>query len=77
MKSILNRISLPILFVSFLIGLVFVFISTEPKEIVVVYPTPDNVGSIEYLDKAGTCFEFEDKLVECPKDGGKIIPIQE
>jgi len=77
MKSILRSINLPILLVSFLIGLVFVYLSTEPREVVLVHPTPDNVGVIEYQDRAGTCFAFESKLVECPKGGGKLIPIQE
>jgi len=77
MKSLLKSISLPILFVSFLIGLVFVYLSTEPREVVLVHPTPDNVGEVEYQDKAGTCFAFESTLVECPADGGRLIPIQE
>jgi hypothetical protein len=77
MGSILKKISLPIILASFLIGLIFVFLSSESRENVLVHPTPDNIGEIEYSDKAGTCFTFEEKLVECPKDGGKMIPIQE
>lgn len=77
MISIFKSISLPIMFASFLVGLLFVFLSTEPYEVVLVHPTPDNVGLVEYSDKAGTCFAFKDKLVECPTSGGKTIPIQE
>lgn len=77
MISIFKSINLPVMFISFLIGLVFIFLSTEPHEVVMVHPTPENAGIVEYADKAGTCFAFEDKLAECPEDGGKTIPIQE
>lgn len=77
MKNVFRNINLPIMLISFLIGLVFVYLSTEPNEKVIVHPTPDNVGKIEYSDKVGTCFEFKSILTECPKDGGEFIPIQE
>ena len=77
MKSILQNLSLPVIFISFLIGLIFIHLSTVSQEVILVHPTPENVGQIEYSDRVGTCFMFEDTLVECPKNGGKLIPIQE
>ena len=77
MRNVFGSINLPIMLISFLIGLVFIYLSTEPREKVMVHPTPDNVGKIEYADKVGTCFEFTSTLAECPKDGGQFIPIQE
>jgi hypothetical protein len=43
-----------------------------------VYPTPDNVNTLEYIDKANNCFRFEAKEVNCPSDKSSIkdIPIQ-
>jgi len=77
MKNIFNGINFPVLLVSFLIGLVFVHISRPNKERILVHPTPDNSGQIEYADKVGTCFSFSSIPAECPKEGGKQIPIQE
>jgi hypothetical protein len=43
-----------------------------------VYPTPENVDTVQYKDAAGNCFEFDQKKVGCPKESGKIsqIPVQ-
>ena len=75
--SILRFINIPWFFISFIVGIVFVNLSSPLVENVYVYPTPDNAGKIEYVDKVGNCFEYISNKVVCPKSGVKPIPIQE
>lgn len=62
---------------SFLIGLVFIYVSSSPDEEIYVYPTPENVDTIQYKDKADNCFVYQSKKQSCPKTNIKYIPIQE
>lgn len=73
----MKYIKLPVFLSAFVIGLIFVYLSAAPTETVLVYPTPENAGKIEYQDKAGNCFVYKAKEVTCPKTGMKVIPIQE
>ena len=74
----LKFINIPIFILSFIVGIIFNYITEPEKTPVNVYPTPDNIEQIEYTDKAGNCFKFGHKKVKCPDDKKKIkvIPIQ-
>lgn len=76
--GLLNFINIPIVIASFLFGMFFIHLSSKDKERISVYPTPDNCGKIEYVDKSGSCFEFEAIEVNCPTSPDKIkeIPVQ-
>jgi len=52
----MQSINWTVFIVSFLIGLVFIYLSSSPDEEVYVYPTPENAGTMEYKDKADNCF---------------------
>jgi len=41
---------------------------TENKKIF-VYPTPQNISTIQYKDVADNCFSFVSKEIPCPNDG--------
>lgn len=43
-----------------------------------VYPTPENVGVLQYKDKTDTCFSFKQTEISCPTDESEIstVPIQ-
>lgn len=71
-------ISFKIFFLSLAVGLLFVYLSSPDPTIIYVYPTPDNVGQVEYKDKADNCFQFEAIETNCPSDKSKIktIPVQ-
>jgi hypothetical protein len=45
---------------------------------IMVYPSPDNVGIIQYKDKAGNCFQFRESKVQCPAKESDIskTPLQ-
>ena len=78
MMKINELFSLPVFIVSFLIGIVFVYLSDKPSKIINVYPTPDNLNKFQYIDKASNCYEYYAEEVNCPSDINKItlIPVQ-
>ena len=72
-------VSLPVFLVALIIGFVFMYITPANSTKVVVYPTPDNLDSIQYKDKSSNCFKANAEEVSCPTDSSKIfdIPLQE
>ena len=73
-----GKISFKIFFVSFLIGLFFLYVVGQENKIVYVYPTLTNSSNVLFKDKSGQYFRFKSKEVECPSDKTTIkqIPIQ-
>ena len=65
-------IHLPTFIVSLALGLFLVYISQENVRAIFVYPTPDNVGSIQYVDNANNCYEFEKIRVKCPSNNNVV-----
>ena len=74
----LKYINLPVLIISFAIGIFAVYITVPDKKKIMVYPSPDNVQYIQYKDKAGNYFQFRESKQKCPKDAKDIskIPTQ-
>jgi hypothetical protein len=73
-----NYISLPIFIISFAIGIFLTYIMSPENKIVYVYPSPENIDKVLFMDKAKNCFYFEQQEIECPKDNGLLsnIPMQ-
>tara|TARA_B100000963_G_C22508842_1_gene617319 strand:- start:46 stop:276 length:231 start_codon:yes stop_codon:yes gene_type:complete len=59
-------------FVAFGLGLLFVYLFTPQLKVVYKYPTPENVGSVTYIDQANTCFKYKKEMVDCKKNKDKI-----
>ena len=72
---LLNYISLPIFLISFVIGLLFIYLMGPEMKTIYIYPSPENVDKILFKDKAENCFYFEEQDVECPKDENLISKI--
>jgi hypothetical protein len=72
-----NKISWPIFFISFAIGLFLVYVFGEDIKKVYVYPTPDNVDNILFKDKTGNCVKYSMEETSCPIFGVNPIPIAE
>jgi hypothetical protein len=68
----------PVFIISFLIGIIFVFLASPDNKTVHVYPTPDNVDKIQYIDHAENCYAFKSQKISCPqeKHAIKTIPLQ-
>ena len=73
-----NYISIPIFLVSFIIGLLFIYILGPEMKTIYIYPSPENVDKVLFKDKAENCFYFEEESIECPNDENLIskIPMQ-
>ena len=72
-------ISVPVFIISLAIGLFLSYIVMPRPEVILVYPTPDNINTIQYKDQSGTCFGFTAKKIRCPKDNASVreYPVQE
>tara|TARA_B100001057_G_scaffold125561_2_gene124250 strand:- start:2627 stop:2857 length:231 start_codon:yes stop_codon:yes gene_type:complete len=57
-----------VVLLAFAIGLVFIWVSQTEKIPVVVHPTPDNAGRVEYVDRAGVCHTFVPHRTKCRKN---------
>jgi hypothetical protein len=69
---------MPLFIISLIIGFFAVYITLPDQRIVYVYPTPENVAVLQYRDKTGTCFSFQQTEIACPKNENEItiIPAQ-
>jgi len=75
MLNLVKFINVPVFLISLAIGIFVVYTTLGDSRKIYVYPTPENVDLIQYRDKTGICFGFEQKEVVCPKDESKIAKI--
>lgn len=68
----LSKLSPFYFFISFAIGLFFVYILTPPPSVIVKFPSPYNAGKITYRDTSDTCYVYKADRVECPIDKSKV-----
>lgn len=74
----MKHINIPVLIVSFLVGLVAMYLFMPDDRKIIVYPTHENAHILQYRDKANNCFSIKEESVTCPKDSSQIsqIPVQ-
>lgn len=61
----MRLLNIPVLVLSFVVGLILVFIQPIEHRTIFVYPTPSNVDKIQYKDEVDNCYSFSAKLVDC------------
>ena len=59
-------IHFPTFLIALSIGLFFSYITMPQKQIIYVYPTPDNAQALLYKDNADNCFKYTYNEVTCP-----------
>jgi hypothetical protein len=62
----------PVFFISLAVGLFFVYMVQPKFKEVLVFPTPENIDKIQYMDHSETCYEFQEKEVACPAEQKNI-----
>ena len=71
----MSLLHITLFIVSFMVGLLFVYLSPIEYKTVVVYPSLSNLEKVQYKDESNNCFQFTAKLVNCDKNI-KHIPVQ-
>lgn len=51
--------------ISLAIGLLFIYVIKTPMKDIYVFPTPENVDKIQYVDHVDNCFEFNPVETAC------------
>lgn len=76
--GIFNHINIPVFLISLAVGIIFVAVFSPDRRTIYIYPTPENVDTIQYKDAANNCFEFVQTKKTCPTSSSKIseVPIQ-
>ena len=76
--GVTNYINIPVFLISLAFGLIFVAVFNPSRRTIFVYPTPENVDTVQYKDAAGNCFKFEQTKQKCPTEYGKIstVPVK-
>lgn len=59
-------------FISFAIGILYVYLTDDYKKVIVIYPNPDNIEKYTYLDKANNCFQYELDETNCVEDSVQV-----
>lgn len=59
-------------FISFVLGMFFVYILAPSPQVIMKFPTPYNAGKVMYKDKNDTCYVFKAEIKECPMDKSLI-----
>ena len=76
--SIFKYIRLDVFILSLAFGFFAIYITMPDTRKIYVYPTPENVGVLQYKDRTDTCFSFKQTEVTCPTNESEIskVPVQ-
>jgi len=71
-------ISLPVFFMTFIVGIISIYIIGPEIKTIYVYPSPTNSKDIQYKDNAEQCFRVTPKVSHCPINpfAIKTVPMQ-
>ena len=74
-----DYISFPIFFISFAVGLLFIYLIGPEIKTIYIYPSPQNYLKTQYKDISDQCFKFNPVETKCPINPFSIksIPIQQ
>lgn len=74
----INYISIPTFFISFFIGILFIYIYGPEYKKVYIYPSIDIINTTLYRDNANNCFRLETEEVNCSNNKNEYfhLPLQ-
>ena len=72
--GVFKFINIPVFLISLVGGLFAVYMTMPDQRKIYVYPTPDNKDLLQYKDKTGTCFTFQQTEVACTSNASVISP---
>jgi len=52
---------------SLALGLLFIYVVKPPMKTIYVFPTPENVDKVQYVDHVDNCFDFKPVETTCEK----------
>lgn len=61
-------IHLPTFIISLALGVFMVYMIEPPVKDIFVFPNPENIDKLDYIDHTDTCFGFKAEEVKCPED---------
>jgi hypothetical protein len=71
----MKLINFKVFILSFLLGVLGIYLSTPTPKKITVYPTDDNTHLFQFSDNVNNCFQLKQNIVKCSKDSEEI-PIQ-
>ena len=60
-----GKLNLFALIISFCVGILYVYISAPPPNIVMKFPSPNNAGKVVYKNKLNECYKYDYSKVDC------------
>jgi hypothetical protein len=70
--KLFNKLNPFVFFLSFCFGIFICYITSPQPQIIIKYPTPENSGIYQYIDKASNCFKYVPQKIKCPIDNSQI-----
>jgi hypothetical protein len=62
-------------FISFSIGILYIYLTNEYKKVIILYPNPTNIDKYTYVDKTNNCFNYELNKIDCPRNNKDYVNI--
>ena len=61
----MKYIYISLLLISFIVGILYFYLTEQEKKIIYISPNPDNCEKNTYKDMEGTCYKYESREVSC------------
>ena len=76
--NLLKYINVYVFLMSLALGIFAVYVTTNDRRVIYVYPTQENADLLLYRDATDTCFKYKQTEVTCPADESQIsmVPAQ-
>lgn len=73
MKSFIN---FKLFLISFSIGLLYIYLTDDYKQTIIVYPTPVNKDKQIFVDKGDNCFKYNLAEINCDENENNYISVK-